>query len=145
MKHERTSNHNLIITLDPQDREVLQQVHDEDPEHFGHRAQEADFFEGLIANSELDWVNPADTGDLTDAPLLGTNGGDEMTFIVPPGKKPGEVYQGPLCHGFLHVGGSEKGTHYTPILERWGWESYQVRALLQELLDHGRAVLRSSW
>lgn len=28
-------------------------------------------FERMVCNSELDWINPADTGDLTSAPMLG--------------------------------------------------------------------------
>jgi hypothetical protein len=27
--------------------------------------------ESLIANSELDWIDPSEAGDLTDAPILG--------------------------------------------------------------------------
>jgi hypothetical protein len=31
-----------------------------------------EFFEHLTCNSELEWIDAADTGDLTDAPMLGT-------------------------------------------------------------------------
>ena len=34
-------------------------------------ADEQDALDGLIANSELEWVNPEETGDLTSAPMLG--------------------------------------------------------------------------
>lgn len=29
------------------------------------------FFEGLISNSELEWIQPYETGDLTSAPIIG--------------------------------------------------------------------------
>ena len=38
-----------------------------------------DWFEALVCNSELEWINPADTGDLTDAPMLGIWQDDRMS------------------------------------------------------------------
>jgi hypothetical protein len=69
-----------------------------------------DAFDRLIANSELDWIRPEETGDLTDAPILG------IRKAFPNG-----------CAAPL-------------VLERWGFMSYQVRSVLQDLRDTGRAV-----
>lgn len=40
----------------------------------------ADALEKMLANSELQWLDPADTGDLTSAPMLGIR--DENETIV---------------------------------------------------------------
>ena len=38
---------------------------------WGSEMLEVEILEQMLANSELDWVSPIDTGDLTDAPMLG--------------------------------------------------------------------------
>jgi len=38
-----------------------------------------DWFESLVCNSELEWINPEDTGDLTSAPMLGIWRDDNMS------------------------------------------------------------------
>jgi hypothetical protein len=40
-------------------------------DHFATTMQECDFLEPLVCNSELDWIDPTETGDLTEAPMLG--------------------------------------------------------------------------
>lgn len=75
-----------------------------------------DFCEKLVCNSELDWVRPEWTGDLTDAPMLGV------------------VFWGDDA--------DERSASFVPTVEeRWGWTDYQVRSLLEQLRDHGTAVL----
>ncbi len=45
--------------------------HQQDEDDYGSEQFEIDFLEPLICNSELKWVSPSETGDLTDAPMLG--------------------------------------------------------------------------
>jgi hypothetical protein len=68
MKHTISPDRKtLTIHVDDAEREELRElgqgIH-QDQEMF-------EFLEPLICNSELEWINPADTGDLTDAPMLG--------------------------------------------------------------------------
>ena len=73
-----------------------------------------DVLEHITCNSELQWINPSETGDLTDAPLLGIYG----------------------------AGPDDE----TPVIsERWGFQSYAVRSLLQDLRDKGEVVLSNAW
>lgn len=60
----------LIITIDADEQRELQDRRDEDPA-FDSDSVMYDVFEPLVANSELDWVDPSVTGDLTGAPILG--------------------------------------------------------------------------
>lgn len=69
MKHKFNSDRSqLIISADATERAILDAMN-------GHDIQSDsalhDFFEPLVCNSELDWIRPEETGDLTDAPLLG--------------------------------------------------------------------------
>ena len=92
---------------------------------------EVDALEHLIANSELDWLDSEDTGDLTDAPILGLTG------------EPQKEESGP--HGSHCVGYWSGSAWYQPILERWGYPQYQVKSFLKDLLDTGRAEFRNNW
>ncbi len=84
-----------------------------------------DFLEPLISNSELQWLDPSDTGDLTDAPMLGVLG--ETT----------DKNEGPF--GAVHVGHWDDKDWYQPILQRWAYMDYQVKSPLDDLLDVGLA------
>lgn len=97
---------------------------DEDDSNFGNDAMMADFLEPLICNSELTWINPADTGDLTDAPILGILG-EERPFNQEDSTIPHIVTGSNMIQ---------------PILCRWAFMSYQVRAVLEDLRDKGEAV-----
>jgi len=61
----------LILTADADTRELLRT---EFPNGECSDAQLADILEPLTCNSELDWVLPEYTGDLTGAPMLGIYG-----------------------------------------------------------------------
>ena len=97
----------LVLTVDEDERALLcelgEAIHRDMTMH--------EFFERLVCNSELWWVSPAATGDLTDAPMLGLVEYDDD---------------------------SEFGYR---VVERWAWMSYAVRSLLEELRDKGVAVL----
>ena len=70
-------------------------------------------FEGLIANSELEWICPEWHGDLTDAPIL----------------------------GILNPNWSEDTDAFEKrALERWGFMDYALRSPLEDLRDKGEAV-----
>lgn len=83
-----------------------------------------DFLEPIVCNSELEWINPADTGDLTDAPMLGIYGEE----------KPFEHEDATIPH---RISGPNL---IQPILERWAFMDYQVRSVLEDLRDKGEAV-----
>ena len=57
----------LTLTVDPAERFELwgmdEEIHQDDTMY--------EFFEHLVCNSELEWITPEWTGDLTDAPMLG--------------------------------------------------------------------------
>lgn len=92
-----------------------------------------DCLESLTCNSELTWVYPHETGDLTDAPMLGILGEEgvkEYTVFLPN-------------HGLRETGRDGHNVMAVPILERWAFMSYAVRSLLQDLRDTGQAVLVS--
>jgi hypothetical protein len=77
MKHE--TNHalnTLTLTADDEDRAFLRELKEDEPDHFGTIQSEIEALESLIANSELDWIDPAECGDLTDAPILGIRDAD---------------------------------------------------------------------
>lgn len=79
-----------------------------------------EWFEDMIANSELEWIDPNDTGDLTDAPMLGITGDDQISK------------EGP--YGSFEVGYWEDKAWYRPILQRFAYMDYQVISVLSQLL-----------
>jgi hypothetical protein len=124
----------LTLHASEEDRQELRTMRDSDPD-WGCCTMETEVCEHLLANSELHWLSAADTGDLTDAPILGILGSfdEEKT----------REQVGP--HGAVHIGGDEGGAWYAPILERWGYEPYQVRSFLDDLVVSGCAEFKSSW
>ncbi len=124
----------LILNVDSKEQSALQDLRAEDPEYWGTHMCEYDTLDQLMSNSELEWVDPADTGDLTDAPLIGITAGEDENV---------RVQSGP--HGAMLVGGDENGSIYAPILERWGYEPYCLRSFLDDLADNGQAVFIDQW
>ena len=57
----------LVLAVDESERAELLEL----DETIHQDRTMCDFFDHLICNSELDWVRPEWTGDLTDAPMLG--------------------------------------------------------------------------
>lgn len=106
----------LTIEADEAERAALREVATDLPDHYGTLGHEVEFMERLICNSELDWIQPGETGDLTDAPLLGIRDADNV-----------------LSDGSY------------PIVQRWGYPHYALRSFLTDLMETGRAVFRSSW
>ena len=136
MKHEFNEDRSqLILLLDGEERESLRELLED--RHRGWLEVEAEFMADYLANCELDWVDPADTGDLTAAPMLGITGGDDDVI--------GESDPLPEnCYGRQLVGAWDGQQRYVPILERWGFMSYALRSFLSDLAADGRAVFVNS-
>lgn len=122
---------NMVITAPPFTQDILRLRSQED-EYFDSDRALHDLLEGLICNSELQWIDPSDTGDLTDCPILGILGQDCREADLPAGR-------------FVQVvcGGDKQGLWVQPVLARWGWMRYAVQSLQRALLEEGKAVLVS--
>lgn len=122
----------LIFRADEEERGHLADFLEEEADK-GWIWKEAEYLGDYLANCELQWIDPADTGDLTDAPMLGILGGDEEFARVKSGP-----------HGAVEWGRDKDGAYYAPILERWAYMSYAVRSFLEDLRDDGEAVFVNS-
>lgn len=110
----------LIIVVDAEEQAELQELkNDDDGDSDYHNgldgdfhsdARMYDFLEPLTANSELEWVSSFETGDLTTAPMLGI-----------------KEYH-------------EKDLEEPKIIQRWAFMDYQVRSVLDDLLNNGKAI-----
>ncbi len=122
----------LTVLADTAARKALAELKAEDDEQgcgpFGTDAMMGDVFEWLLCNSELQWIDPAVCGDLTDAPILGILGEVENRKDCPRG-----------C-GAVLVGSDGIFIQAAPVVARWGYMSYQVRSPLDDLLTDGAAV-----
>lgn len=71
IKHEiSTDRKTLTLRTDESTSYDLRTMRGEDPD-WGTIRVECDALDYLTSNSELQWVDPSETGDLTDAPMLG--------------------------------------------------------------------------
>ena len=119
----------LTIHADADERAGFAEMKADDPDDWGSYQTEIAIMEPLLCNSELQWINPTDTGDLTDAPMIGITG--DMT----------RERTGP--HGAIDGGSDEEGAFYYPILERWAYMSYETRSFCDDLIETGEAVFIS--
>lgn len=70
MKYEISQDRKtLTIIAADDDRAMLREM---DEAHIQADTTLFDYFEWLVCNSELEWISPEETGDLTSAPMLGT-------------------------------------------------------------------------
>ena len=145
MKHTISPDYKtLTVTIDEQEQVNLCQIRDEEPDDFGSSDMERDYLEPLTCNSELQWINPADTGDLTDAPMLGITGGEVagcLCEVWTHKHKPTGLDARPL--GWIHTSQDGATKFFTPILYRWVFMPYAVRSFLADLADTGKAVFTS--
>lgn len=118
---------NLIIEIDEDEQNELKEMSVE--EDFSSDDKMHDFLEPLIANSELQWIDPAVTGDLTDAPMIGILGEDEFSKEE---NKPGS--------GYVSTGATSEEFAKAPVLYRWAYMDYQLRSPLQDLLESRKVV-----
>jgi hypothetical protein len=79
MTHALDQFGRLVISIDKEEQRLLKEAAaDESPEfNFDSDYNMHEVFEHLVCNSELDWINPEDTGDMTSAPMLGIRAEDE--------------------------------------------------------------------
>ena len=128
---EFTQNENqLTIIVDEDEKMQLQELKMELGSEFQSDKALHDFLEPLVANSELQWIDPKDTGDLTDAPMLGILGEESNENTGP--------------YGAFPVGHWDDKDWYQPILQRWAFMDYQIRSPLNDLLAIGWVNFRSS-
>ncbi len=66
----------LTITITAAEQKMYGKLAKERGEAFGTDDTMAELFEELLANSNLEWIDPAETGDLTSAPMVGLRDGD---------------------------------------------------------------------
>lgn len=125
MRHERVGT-NLIITCTPEEQAELKELPDRST------VSETNALDGLTSNSELQWINPCDTGDLTDAPMLGVLGLETYKDNLPPER-----------YGEVEAGHDKGGTYYQPILERWAFMSYAIKSFIDILAREGRVTFVS--
>ena len=75
MKYEISKDRkNLTITIDKYGQKTLYKL----GEDISSDQTMRDFFEILICSSELQWIAPEETGDLTAAPMLGIRDGETV-------------------------------------------------------------------
>ena len=115
MQHKILPNGNLRLSADPEELADADTI------------EEA--LEHLLANSDLCWIDPSICGDLTGAPILAVLDYPEQSYEALPGS-------GRVGCGFWD------GKHWSyRVAQRWGWMSYAVKDLLEELKERGEAVL----
>lgn len=66
--YDLNTNGCLILTADIQDRRAIRRLIAEEGTTI---TAEYDALDGLLANSELEWIQPEEVGALTSAPILG--------------------------------------------------------------------------
>jgi len=115
----------LVITIDADEQAELRELKEES-DNFQSDRDMHDFLEPLVCNSELQWINPEDTGDLTDAPMLGILG-EESTENTGP-------------FGAIQCGFWDGKPRFQPILNRWAFMESALRSPLEDLLEKGEVV-----
>jgi hypothetical protein len=117
----------LRLFADAEERSNLRALKAETAQWFATDKCEGEALEHLLSNSSLQWINPADTGDLTSAPMLGITDGDGALEDLPVNRF-GQTQVG-------HWGGFDR---YAAIIARWAYMDYQVRSFVEELMDKGQ-------
>lgn len=122
----------LTITADDETKRIIRENRDDhDDDYAGTDKEMFDLFDDVLPNCSFEWVNPSETGDLTEAPMLGLFGEDEEV----------EPVDNEVPAGFRLSGHDGKTCRAQPILWRWAWMSYAVESLIDHLLEHGEAHL----
>lgn len=130
MKAKILENGNLKLTISSEDQMELDGMKRDLGIEFESDQTMWDWFEKFIANSEYIWIDPHESGDLTDAPILGILGTTHPLDAD-------TVYPYPTVNA-----GFWDGKHQvTPIAVRWAWMHYEVESLLEHLRRNGKAIL----
>lgn len=118
MKHEILLNGNLRLIAD-------------NPEELADADTIEEALESLLANTDLCWIDPSICGDLTDAPMLAMLDYPEAAVEALPG------------NGYVDCGYWDDKHWALRRALRWGWMDYAAKDLLEELKEHGEAILRA--
>jgi hypothetical protein len=94
-----------------------------------------EMFEDLIDATELDWIDPSVTGDLTSAPMLAIWGGERPLL-------PGETEGKGNLTAFYVWGNPPEKPYIRAVLGRWAFLDYQLRSPLEDLRDAGQCVFK---
>lgn len=127
-------NGDLVITIDADTQAHLAERQTEDD--FDSVNYMYDVFEDLVCNSNLDWISPDITGDLTDAPILGILG------EAIPGSEGDGVLAG--CYPPEDCPDGEPVPHYHPVIDRWGYMDYALKCPQEDLANHGKVVFQGA-
>lgn len=127
MKYQISEDYSEIaISVDEKERLVLQEILDQNPLDFVTDENMSSFLEPLFANSELEWIDPSWSGDLTSAPMIGILGKEESHELSDW-----------LGLGLLFEGQWDDKKWFRPILFRWAYMNYEIRSPLHDLLEKG--------
>jgi hypothetical protein len=135
MKYEISKDRRrLTISIDEDERQELRDTEaGMDPQDSIHSdAFMVEFLERMICNSELCWIPEGVTADLTAAPMLGILGAEATARKI--------NQAAPRHFGMILCGRNGAKKYFQPILERWAFEPYQVRSVVQDLMAYGSAV-----
>jgi len=130
ISHQIMPNGDLKITADEQGKAELQEMKNERPD-FDSDAVMYDVLETVVANSELNWIQPEWVGALTDAPMLGVLSQER------PLKIGEDAYRRSLA------GHWDDKTWVQDVTKAWAFMDYQVRSVQQDLLEKGEAIFQS--
>jgi len=67
----------LVLHADERDKEEIRELLDkvlDRPDIYSLVSAECEALEGLMVSSDLEWIDASETGDLTDAPMIGIRG-----------------------------------------------------------------------
>jgi hypothetical protein len=136
MKYNIRPDGHLEICVTPKEQQRLQEMRKEgqSPDHvvqWGTQRCEHEVLEGLICNSELEWVQPEWVGALTSAPMLGI-----FADLRPLHRSEDARFQRIAGHW-------DDRTWVEPVDKCWAYMSYQVRSFLDDLADQGFCIFQS--
>jgi hypothetical protein len=69
-----------VLSVGPFEQAILQTLREEEPDEWGTDKTELEIMEQTLCNSEWDWIQPVETGDLTDAPMIGIRDENEQVI-----------------------------------------------------------------
>lgn len=113
----------ITFTLDQEEKNNIKSLRESEEDEVEISNAVEELLSNHFCNCELQWINPADTGDITEAPMLGILG--ETTTED----------KGP--YGAVHCGFWDEKARYNPITERWAYMNYQVEDPYLVLAEKG--------
>ncbi len=131
MKYEVLSNGDLKLTVDGEERKLLRTLYREDPDSFHSDSVMQDWFEGFIANSAFQWVEPLYAGALTSAPMIGIY------------SEPRPLREGEDMNVFYLAGHWDDKDWVQDVEHAFAFMDYQIRSVLEDLKDKGYAVFQT--